>query len=143
MTRRLEILLVEDNEGDVRLTREALAVQGAAVRLSVVGDGVGALAYLRREGGYAGVARPDLIFLDLNLPGRDGREVLAELKGDAGLRGIPVVVLTGSEVEADVARAYDLQANCYVAKPVDVRRFEAVLGLTGRFWLETVSLPGV
>jgi CheY-like chemotaxis protein len=136
-----KILLVEDNPGDVRLTREALKEGKILNDLSVVGDGVEALAYLRREDGYAGAERPDLILLDLNLPKKDGREVLEEIKRDGDLKKIPVVVLTTSAAERDVLKAYDLHANCYIAKPVDLGQFMKVVQLIEDFWLTIVRLP--
>lgn len=137
----IEILLVEDSPGDVRLTREALGEAKVANRLHVVGDGVEAMAFLRREGAHAAAPRPDLVLLDLNLPRMDGREVLAAIKGDPDLRTIPVVVLTTSDAEADVLRSYNLHANCYLVKPVDVDRFfDQVRSLEG-FWLAVVKLP--
>ncbi len=137
----IEILLVEDSPGDVRLTREGLREAKVRNRLHAVSDGEEAMAFLRREGKYADAVRPDLILLDLNLPRKDGREVLAEAKSDPDLRRIPVVILTSSTDEADVLRAYDLQANCYVTKPVDLGGFiEAVKAVEG-FWLEFVKLP--
>lgn len=136
-----KILLVEDNPGDVRLTREALKEGKILNDLSVVGDGVEALAYLRREDGYAGAERPDLILLDLNLPKKDGREVLEEIKGDGDLKKIPVVVLTTSAAERDILKAYDLHANCYITKPVDLGQFIKVVQLIEDFWLTIVKLP--
>jgi two-component system, chemotaxis family, response regulator Rcp1 len=136
-----KILLVEDNPGDVRLTREALKEGKILNDLSVVGDGVEALAFLRREDGYAGAERPDLILLDLNLPKKDGREVLEEIKGDGDLKKIPVVVLTTSAAERDVLNAYDLHANCYITKPVDLGQFMKVVQLIEDFWLTIVKLP--
>lgn len=137
----IEILLVEDSPGDVRLTREALSEAKVANRLHVVGDGVEAMAFLRREGPHASAPRPDLVLLDLNLPRMDGREVLATIKGDPELRTIPVVVLTTSDAEADVLRSYNLHANCYLVKPVDVDHFfDQVRSLEG-FWLAVVKLP--
>ena len=138
----IEILLVEDNAGDVRLTREALAEGKVANHLAVVGDGEAALAYLRRQGAYAGASRPDLVLLDLNMPRKNGHEVLAELKADPDLRRLPVVVLTTSRAEADVLAAYDSHANCYIAKPVDLDQFIAVVSLIQDFWLFIVKLPG-
>jgi CheY-like chemotaxis protein len=135
------ILLVEDNPGDVRLTREALKEGKISNDLNVVGDGVEALAYLRREGRYAGAERPDLILLDLNLPKKDGREVLQEIKGDGDLKKIPVVVLTTSAAERDILKAYDLHANCYITKPVDLDQFIRVVQLIEDFWLTIVKLP--
>ena len=137
----IEILLVEDNPGDVRLTVEVLKEGKMLNRLSIVQDGVEALAFLRREGQYANVVRPDLIMLDLNLPKKDGREVLAEIKADKKLRVIPVVVLTTSQAEQDILKSYNLHANCYVIKPVDLEQFIMVLKLIEDFWLTIVKLP--
>ena len=136
-----KILLVEDNPGDVRLTREALREGKILNELNVVGDGVEALAFLRREGRYAEAVRPDLILLDLNLPKKDGREVLQEIKEDGVLRKIPVVVLTTSAAERDILEAYDLHANCYITKPVDLEQFIKVVQLIEDFWLTIVKLP--
>ncbi|OJH37435.1 response regulator [Cystobacter ferrugineus] len=140
--RPIEILLVEDNPGDVRLTIEALKEGKVSNRLSVARDGVEALAFLRREGPHANAPRPDLILLDLNLPRRDGREVLADIKADARLRRIPVVVLTTSKAEEDILRTYDLHANCYINKPVDLDQFISVVRSIDDFWLSVVRLPG-
>jgi len=137
----IEILLVEDNPGDVRLTQEALRDGKVRNYMRVAADGVEALAILRREGKYADALRPDVILLDLNLPKKDGREVLAEIKTDPDLRRIPVVVLTTSEAEEDILRAYNLYANAYVAKPVDLDKFIAVVKSIEDFWLEIVKLP--
>jgi chemotaxis family two-component system response regulator Rcp1 len=137
----IEILLVEDNPGDVRLTIEALKEGKVHNRLSVAKDGVDALAFLRRAGTYANAARPDLILLDLNLPRKDGREVLAEIKMDPVLRRIPVVVLTTSKAEEDILRTYDLHANCYITKPVDLEQFISVVKSIDDFWLSVVRLP--
>jgi len=137
----IEILLVEDNPGDVRLTREALREGKIHNNLAVVEDGVEALRYLRGEGPYAGSPRPDVILLDLNLPRKDGREVLEEVKADPHLRTIPVVVLTSSDAERDVVRAYDLHANCYVTKPVDLEQFINVVKSIESFWFSIVKLP--
>jgi two-component system, chemotaxis family, response regulator Rcp1 len=137
----IEILLVEDNPGDVRLAVEALREAKIANQLHVVEDGVEVMAFLRREGGYAGVPRPDLILLDLNLPRKDGREVLAEIKQDAHLKRIPVVILTSSAAEQDVLQAYDLHANCYITKPVDLDQFLKVVRSIEDFWLVVVRLP--
>ena len=137
----VQILLVEDNPGDVRLTREALKEAKFRNTLQVVGDGVEALAYLRQQGQYSGAMRPHLIMLDLNLPRMDGREVLAAIKKDADLRRIPVVVLSSSEAEADIARAYELHANAYVTKPVDIEHFLQVVKAIEEFWVEIVKLP--
>jgi two-component system, chemotaxis family, response regulator Rcp1 len=137
----VQILLVEDNPGDVRLTREALKEAKFRNKVEVVGDGVEALAYLRQEGEYSGAMRPHLIMLDLNLPRMDGREVLAAIKKDADLRRIPVVVLSSSEAETDIARAYELHANAYVTKPVDIDHFLQVVKAIEEFWVEIVKLP--
>ncbi|MBA2245004.1 MAG: response regulator [Gemmatimonadetes bacterium] len=141
LSRPVEILLVEDNPGDVRLTREALREGKVRNNLNVASDGVEALAYLRREGQYAGATRPDLILLDLNLPKKDGREVLAEIKQDPSLRHIPVVILSSSPAEQDIIRAYDLHANCYVTKPVDLDQFITVVKSIEDFWFTIFRLP--
>jgi chemotaxis family two-component system response regulator Rcp1 len=138
----VEILLVEDNPSDVRLTQIAIAECKLANRLHVVRDGEAALAFLRREGEYRAALRPDLILLDLNLPKMDGRELLAKIKSDAGLRTIPVVVLTTSEAEADVIRSYDLHANAYITKPLDMEQFVRVVKGIDDFWFGIVRLPG-
>ena len=138
----IEILLVEDNPADVRLTREALKEGIIVNNLSVVHDGVDAMAFLRRQGKYALAPRPDIILLDLNLPKKDGREVLAELKEDPNLRRIPVVVLTTSKAEQDILKAYDLHANCYVTKPLDLDEFMILVRSIEEFWLAVVRLPG-
>jgi CheY-like chemotaxis protein len=140
--RPIEVLLVEDDEGDVLMTREALDEGKVFNRLNVVGDGVEAIAYLRREKPYAEVTRPDLVLLDLNLPKRDGRQVLEEVKADPDLRRIPIVVLTTSEAEEDVLRSYDLHANAYVTKPVDFDRFVEVIRQIDDFFISVVRLPG-
>jgi CheY-like chemotaxis protein len=137
----IEILMVEDNPGDVRLTVEALQEAKVANHLSVVSDGVEAMDFLRRRGRYADAPRPGLVLLDLNLPRKDGREVLAEIKADPQLRRIPLVVLTTSSAERDVLRAYDLHANCYITKPVDFERFMQVVRSIEDFWLAVVKLP--
>lgn len=138
----VEILLVEDSPGDVRLTREALKNSRFPNRLHVVGDGVEALAFLRRQGPYAATAvRPHLILLDYNLPRKSGHEVLADIKADPDLRRIPVVVLTTSEAEQDIWQAYDLHANCFISKPVDFDVFLDVIRSIEDFWLTTVKLP--
>jgi chemotaxis family two-component system response regulator Rcp1 len=134
-----EILLVEDNPADVRLTREAFRSSPGKSVLNVVKDGVEAMAFLRREGGYANAGRPGLILLDLNLPRKDGREVLAEIKADAELKRIPVVVLTTSRAERDVVTSYDLNANCYIVKPADLDEFVDAICSTERFWLDIVT----
>jgi CheY-like chemotaxis protein len=139
--RPIEILLVEDNPGDVRLTREALKEAKVSNTLHVVEDGVAALDFLYRRGAYGKVARPDLILLDLNLPRKNGPEVLAEIKQDAQLKTIPVVILTTSQAEEDVLRAYKLHANCYITKPVDFIRFLRIVRTIEEFWLTIVSLP--
>ncbi|MBM4446486.1 MAG: response regulator [Chloroflexi bacterium] len=137
----IEILLVEDNPGDVRLTQEALKDGKVLNSLHVVNDGVEAMAFLRREGKYVDAARPDLILLDLNLPKKDGREVLAEIKEDHALRRIPVVILTVSKTEEDIIKTYDLHANCYITKPLDLDRFIEVVRAIEDFWLAIVKLP--
>jgi CheY-like chemotaxis protein len=137
----VEILLVEDNPGDVRLTREALREGKVHHNLHVTVDGVAALAYLHREGEHAGAARPDLILLDLNIPKKDGRQVLTEIKADPALSRIPVVVLTTSQAEEDVARTYALHANCYINKPVDFDQFMRVVKAIEDFWFSIVRLP--
>ena len=139
--RPVEILLVEDNPGDVDLTRETLLDSKLLNHMSVVNNGVEAMAYLRREGKYAEATRPDLILLDLNLPKKDGREVLAEIKADAQLRRIPVVVLTTSCAEKDILETYDLHANCYITKPVNLDQFSAVVKAIEEFWFTIVRLP--
>jgi chemotaxis family two-component system response regulator Rcp1 len=139
--RPIEILLVEDNPGDVRLTREALSEAKVRNSLSVAGDGVDALAFLRREGAYSTVPRPDIILLDLNLPKKDGRQVLAEVKADPRLLRIPVVILTTSKAEEDILKTYDLHANCFITKPVDFDQFVKVVKSIEHFWLSIVTLP--
>lgn len=136
-----EILLVEDNPGDARLAQEALKEGRMTSRLKVVVDGVEAMAYLRHEGQYAGSPRPHLVLLDLNLPRKDGRQVLAEMKADDDLRRIPVVVLTTSQAEQDILRSYDLHANCYITKPVDLDRFISVVRSIEEYWCSVVTLP--
>ena len=137
----IETLLVEDNPGDVRLMLEALKEGKVLNRVSVVKDGVKAMAFLRREEKYADAPRPDLILLDLNLPGKDGREVLAEIKADENLKRIPVVILTVSQDEEDILRSYDLHANCYITKPVGLDDFISVVKAIEDFWLTIVKLP--
>ncbi len=137
----IEILLVEDNPGDARLAREALRDSKIRNSLSHVKDGLEALAFLRREGAHAEAPRPDLILLDLNLPRMDGRELLAEIKRDADLKRIPVVILTISENEEDVLRTYNLHANCYITKPLDLGQFLKVVRSIEDFWLTIVRLP--
>ena len=142
MEKSVEILLVEDNPGDVRLTQEVFKEGRLSNHLHVVGDGIDAMAFLRQQGKYASVARPDIILLDLNLPKKDGREVLGEIKKDEDLRRIPVVVLTTSSAEQDILKAYDLHANCYISKPVDLDEFIKVVRTIEDFWLQIVKLPG-
>ncbi len=137
----LEILMVEDNPADVLLTKEAFREGNIASRLNVVKDGVEALAYLRREGPYGTASRPDLIFLDLNLPRKNGQEVLQEIKTDENFRKIPVIVLTTSSSESDIARSYHHYANAYVVKPVDMDQFNDALKCIDRFWRRTATLP--
>ncbi|HKH04666.1 MAG TPA: response regulator [Acidimicrobiales bacterium] len=139
--RPIEVLLVEDDEGDVLMTREALAEGKVINRLNVVNDGVEVLEYLRRNGKYAEASRPDLILLDLNLPKKDGRQVLEEVKADDSLRRIPVIVLTTSAADEDVLRSYDLHANAYVTKPVDFDRFVEVIRQIDDFFISVVRLP--
>jgi CheY-like chemotaxis protein len=139
--RPVEILLVEDNPGDVRLAMEALKEGKVHVHMSVAVDGVEALEFLRRQGKYANAPRPDLILLDLNLPRKDGRDVLAELKADEELKRIPVVILTTSKTEEDILRSYHLNANCYITKPVDLEQFIRVVKSIQDFWLTIVKLP--
>jgi CheY-like chemotaxis protein len=136
-----EILLVEDNPGDVRLTKEALREGKIYNNLHWVQDGVEALEFLRRQGKHADAPRPDIILLDLNLPRKDGREVLLEIKGDEKLRQIPIVILTTSKAEEDVLRSYHLHANCYITKPVDLGKFIDVVKAIDVFWLTVVTLP--
>lgn len=137
----VEILLVEDNAGDYRLTQEALREGKVYNNLHWAKDGVEALDFLRRRGTYGSAPRPDLILLDLNLPKKDGREVLSEIKTDAGLKTIPVVILTTSQAEEDIVRSYHLHANCYVTKPVDLEKFIVVVQSIDRFWLTIATLP--
>jgi CheY-like chemotaxis protein len=139
--RPVEVLLVEDNPGDVRLTMEAFKEGKVRHHLSVVGDGVEALTFLHREGSYASAPRPDLILLDLNLPKKSGRDVLAEIKVEEDLKGIPVVVLTTSNAEKDILGAYDLHASCYITKPVDFPQFVTVAKLVEDFWSTIIKLP--
>ena len=139
--RPIEILLVEDNEGDARLAKEALSDAKVANNLAWVKDGVEAIAYLRGEGEYKGTVRPDVMLLDLNLPKKDGREVLAEIKQDPDLRRIPVVILTVSEAQEDIVKSYDLHANCYIRKPIDLDQFIKVVRAIESFWLTIVKLP--
>jgi chemotaxis family two-component system response regulator Rcp1 len=137
----IEILLVEDNPGDVRLTFEALKDAKVINHLNVAKDGIEALALLRRQGPYANAARPDLILLDLNLPLKDGRQVLSEIKSDEGLKRIPVVILTTSKAEEDILKTYNLHANCYITKPVALDQFITVVKSIEDFWFTIVKLP--
>lgn len=139
--RPIEILLVEDNPADVRLTMETIKDYKVKNRLEVVGNGIDAMDFLRKKGKFADKMRPDLIILDLNLPGKDGREVLAEIKADPDLCRIPVVVLTSSEAEQDIIKAYDLHVNCYITKPVGLPQFVKVVKSIEDFWLTIVRLP--
>jgi chemotaxis family two-component system response regulator Rcp1 len=141
IVRPIEILLVEDNPGDVDLAREGLLDGKVRNNLHVVGDGEAAMAFLRRQGQYADAVRPDLILLDLNLPRKDGREVLAEVKEDDSLKQIPVVVLTTSKSEEDIVRSYRLHANCYITKPLNFSRFTEVVKAIEDFWFTIVALP--
>lgn len=140
--RQVEILLVEDNPGDARLTREALEESRLPNNLHHVKDGVEALAFLKREAKHQNAPVPDLILLDLNLPRKDGREVLAEIKQDPRFKKIPVLVLTSSEAEQDIQRSYELHANCYITKPVEFEKFLPIVRLIEDFWLQVVTLPG-
>jgi two-component system, chemotaxis family, response regulator Rcp1 len=137
----IDVLLVEDSPGDVRLTREAFRDANSSVHLHVAVDGIEAMAFLRREGAHAQARRPDLILLDLNLPKMDGREVLAHIKEDDNLKMIPTVILTTSDAEADIAKSYQLHANCYLSKPVQLDAFEALVKSINDFWLTKVKLP--
>lgn len=139
--RPADFLLVEDNPGDVRLTQEALKSHKVQNNLHVATDGEEALAFLRRQGKYANAPRPDIILLDLNLPRKDGREVLAEIKSDSNLKAIPVVIITSSEAEQDVVKSYSLNANCYITKPVNLDQFIKVVQSINDFWLTIVKLP--
>ncbi|MGA2844594.1 MAG: response regulator [Candidatus Acidiferrales bacterium] len=137
----IEVLLVEDSPGDVRLTQEAFHDANKSVHLHVASDGVEAMAFLRRDGPHIHAPRPDLILLDLNLPKMDGREVLALIKRDENLRTIPTIILTTSEAEADIVKSYQLQANCYLTKPVQFDAFEILVRSINDFWLTKVKLP--
>jgi two-component system, chemotaxis family, response regulator Rcp1 len=137
----LQLLLVEDNPGDVRLTREAFRDVDGSVQLHVAADGVEAMAFLKREGTYGDAPRPDFILLDLNLPRMDGREVLAHIKADPGLRTIPTVILTTSDADADILKSYELNANAYLKKPVTLEAFESLVRSINDFWLTKVILP--
>jgi CheY-like chemotaxis protein len=137
----IEVLLVEDSPGDVRLTREAFRDANVSIRLHVASDGVEAMAFLRRQDEHIHAPRPDLILLDLNLPRMDGREVLAQVKEDPSLKTIPTVILTTSEAEADIMKSYELQANAYLSKPVQLDAFESLVNSIKDFWLTRVKLP--
>jgi CheY-like chemotaxis protein len=137
----IQVLLVEDNPGDVRLTREAFRDAKVHLEMHVASDGVEAMEFLLRQGAYPNSPRPDLILLDLNLPRKDGREVLAEIKSDPSLKAIPVVILTTSAAETDIERSYLLHANCYISKPVDLEGFLTVIRSIDDFWLSVVKLP--
>ena len=137
----IQVLLVEDSPGDVRLTQEAFRDANKAIQLNVVVDGVEAMAFLRHEGVHVHAPRPDLILLDLNLPKMDGREVLAHIKEDESLKLIPTVILTTSDAEADIVKSYQLQANCYLNKPVQLDAFENLVKSINDFWLTKVKLP--
>jgi two-component system, chemotaxis family, response regulator Rcp1 len=137
----IQVLLVEDSPGDVRLTQEAFREANESVQLHVAADGVEAMGFLKRAGRHAASPRPDLILLDLNLPRMDGREVLAHIKEDEDLKSIPTVILTTSDAEADIVKSYELQANCYLSKPVQLEAFEALVKSINDFWLTKVKLP--
>jgi two-component system, chemotaxis family, response regulator Rcp1 len=137
----IQVLLVEDSPGDVRLTKEAFREANRTIHIHVANDGVDAMAFLRHEGPHVHAPRPDLILLDLNLPRMDGREVLAHIKEDDSLKTIPTVILTTSDAEADILKSYQLQANCYLIKPVQLDEFEAVVKSINDFWLTKVKLP--
>jgi CheY-like chemotaxis protein len=137
----MEVLLIEDNPGDVRLTREAFRDAATPINLHVASDGVEALAFLGRQGPHANSPRPDLILLDLNLPRMDGREVLASIKEDDSLKSIPTIILTSSHAETDIVRSYHLQANAYLCKPLQLDEFETLVTSASDFWLTKVQLP--
>jgi two-component system, chemotaxis family, response regulator Rcp1 len=139
--RTIEVLLVEDSPGDVRLTQEAFRDANISINLHVASDGVEAMSFLRREGIYVRAPRPDIILLDLNLPKMDGREVLAHIKENADLKKIPTVILTTSDAEVDIVKSYQLQANCYLSKPVQLDAFENIVKSINDFWLTKVKLP--
>jgi CheY-like chemotaxis protein len=138
---RIDVLLVEDNPGDVRLTREAFREANASIHLHVASDGVEAMAFVRQEGPHANAPRPDLILLDLNLPKMDGREVLAQVKGDDYLKTIPTIILTTSGAQADILRSYQLHANAYVSKPLQLDTFQSLVSSINEFWLTKARLP--
>lgn len=137
----IDVLLVEDSPGDVRLTQEAFREANNSIRLHVATDGVEAMEFLRHEGAHASAPRPALILLDLNLPKMDGREVLAHIKADPALKTIPTVILTTSDAEADIVKSYQLQANCYLSKPVQLDDFEALVRSINEFWMTRAKLP--
>lgn len=139
--RPINILLIEDNPGDVRLTQEAFKEGKVNTKLDIVMDGVEAIKYLRKQGSYADSSTPDLILLDLNLPKRDGREVLEEIKADIELKRIPIVILTTSNAEQDIIKSYNLHVNCYINKPVDFDKFFDIIQKIQEFWLKTAILP--
>lgn len=139
----MEVLLVEDSPGDVRLTKEAFEAANVAVHLNVAADGVEAMAFLRREGIHANAPRPDLTLLDLNMPRMDGRQVLAEIKKDEKLKTLPIVILTTSDSEGDIVKSYQLHANCYLCKPVQLSEFESLVKSINDFWLMRAKLPQV
>jgi chemotaxis family two-component system response regulator Rcp1 len=137
----IEVLLVEDSPGDVRLTRETFRDVNTSIHLHVATDGMEAMAFLKREGVHVNAPRPSIILLDLNLPKMDGREVLAHIKEDANLKMIPIIILTTSDAEADIAKSYELQANCYLSKPVQLDAFESLVKSINDFWMNKVKLP--
>jgi chemotaxis family two-component system response regulator Rcp1 len=137
----IEVLLVEDSPGDVRLTKEAFRDANKRIHLHVASDGIEAMTFLRQEGIHNNAPRPDFILLDLNLPKMDGREVLSHIKNDDGLKNIPTIILTTSSAEEDIVKSYQLQANCYLSKPVELNEFEAVVRSINDFWLKTATLP--
>jgi CheY-like chemotaxis protein len=137
----IRVLLVEDNPGDVRLTREAFREANASIQLHVASDGVVAMAFLKQEGEYGGAPRPDLILLDLNLPRMDGREVLAHIKNDDGLKTIPTVILTTSDAEGDIRKSYQLHANAFLSKPLQLDAFQSLVACLNDFWLTKAKLP--
>ncbi len=141
-SRPAEILLVEDNPGDVELIQEALQSGKVLNRISIAEDGEVAISFLHREKGYENAPRPDLVLLDLNIPKRNGFEVLAEIRNNSDLSHVPIVILTSSQADRDIVRSYSLHANCFVSKPVDVDEFLSVVRSTGEFWLNIVKLPG-
>jgi len=140
--RAAEILLIEDNPGDLELIEEALQSGRVLNRISMVADGEAAIRFLNRDKGYENAPRPDLVLLDLNIPKKDGFEVLAEIRSNPNLARVPVVILTSSQADRDIAKSYSLHANCFVSKPVDVDEFLSVVRSTGEFWLNIVKLPG-